>query len=419
MKLIFGPQLVRRSVIVVACIALTACSVPNPKMDDMAAEYQNTVEQYNFNNILLNIVRGGDNLPLSFLDIPSILGTGSFSAGTGASSFTASNLAGPLVNATTSSFSLNPSITVSTSFNYTQSSLDNATFQTGFNTAIPLTTVNYFKNSNMPPELVISLLVNSIDLVGADGKVEKLVNSPALDTFPKFQAIAKLLVKYNLTTQISNVEIPTGPKLNEAQASATMNALIASKDLGKLQMKYFAGKGGEKPYYQLVTASQMATMCLGESPYKDEIIRNYGDAYFCAKPVANPLDQSKHAGISNSNTPQKGKTSIAINIRSNRDVYEYLGQILKIQTTNPQAQITVQPSYIASGTVGQAEPIIVIKKNEAVSNPLAKVTYRGDTYAIPNTNNGYTHLVINMMAQLLNLNKVSGSIPPSPAVLVK
>lgn len=78
------------------CSLIAGCSVPNPKMEDMAAEYQNTVEQYNFNNILLNIVRGSDNLPLSFLDIPSIIGTGSFSAGTGASSYSNSSLAGPL-----------------------------------------------------------------------------------------------------------------------------------------------------------------------------------------------------------------------------------------------------------------------------------------------------------------------------------
>jgi hypothetical protein len=405
--------------IVGVCTLLAGCSIPNPKMDDMAAEYQGTIEQYNFNNILLNIVRGSNNLPLSFLDIPSIIGTGNFSAGTGASSFTAANLSGSIINGSTSSLMLNPSITVSNSFNYTQSSLDNAAFQNGFNGVIPLTTVNFFKTSNMPPELVISLLVNSIDLVSADGQVEKVINSPGLDSFPKFQAIAKLMVKYGLTTQITNAEIPNGPKLTEAQATTTLNALIASKELGKLQMKYFPGSGKEKPYYQLVTVTQMATMCLAETPYVQEIISKYGDQYFCAKPVANPSDQSKHLGISSTNTPEKGKTSIAINIRSNRDIYQYLGQILKIQTTNPNIQVVVDPSYIVQGTVGKPLPIIVVKKNESVSKPLAKISYRGDTYVIPSEDNGYTALVINMMAQLLNLNKVSGSIPPSPAVLVK
>lgn len=42
----------------------------------MAEEYQNTFEQYNFNNILLNVVRGSEGLPVSLLDIPNIIGTG-------------------------------------------------------------------------------------------------------------------------------------------------------------------------------------------------------------------------------------------------------------------------------------------------------------------------------------------------------
>jgi len=401
------------------CASLVGCSVPNPKMDDMAAQYQNTVEQYNFNNILLNIVRGSDNLPLSFLDIPSIIGTGNFSAGTGTSSFSAGNLSGSIINGATSSFMLNPSISVGTSFNYTQSSLDNAAFQTGFNSVIPLTTVNFFKTSNMPPELIMSLMIGSIEMVSADGQVEKVMNTPGLESFPQFQAIAKLLVKYNLTTQITNTEIPSGPKMTEAQAATAMTALVTSKDLGKMQMKYFPAKGKEKSYYQLVTVTQMATLCLGESAYTKEIISKYGDQYFCAKPVATPDNQSKHQGISATNEPQKGKTSIAINIRSNRDIYQYLGQILTIQAGNPNIQVVVDPSYVVKGQTAKPQPIIVIKKNESVANPLAQITYRGNTYAIPSNDNGYTPLVINMMAQLLNLNKISGSIPPSPAVLVK
>ena len=399
------------------CASLVGCSVPNPKMDDMAAQYQNTVEQYNFNNILLNIVRGSDNLPLSLLDIPSIIGTGNFSAGSGAF-LGSSALNGPLY-ATASAFQLTPNFSVGTSFNYTQSSLDNAAFQTGFNSVIPLTTVNFFKTSNMPPELIMSLLIGSIELVSADGQVEKVMNTPGLESFPQFQAIAKLLVKYNLTTQITNTEIPSGPKMTEAQAATAMTALVTSKDLGKMQMKYFPAKGKEKSYYQLVTVTQLATLCLGESAYSKEIINKYGDQYFCAKPVASPDNQGKHHGISATNEPQKGKTSIAINIRSNRDIYQYLGQILTIQAGNPNIQVVVDPSYVVKGQTAKPQPIIVIKKNESVSNPLAQITYRGNTYAIPTNDNGYTPLVINMMAQLLNLNKVSGSIPPSPAVLVK
>jgi hypothetical protein len=394
---------------------LAACSVPSPPFGDMATEYQNTVEQYNFNNILLNIVRGSINLPLSFLDIPSIIGTGNFGAGAsgtfGSASVTSSLLSSPL-----NYFSVMPNFTVGRSFNYTQSSLDNATFQAGFNSTIPLSTLNFFKSANMPPELLVNLFVGSVDLVQADGTVQRYVNIPGLESYDKFQVMAKLFVKYNLTTQVTHTEVPVGPKLSDAQAAATLPSYLAN---GKVQLKYFPSTGKEKSYYQLVSVAENTSLCLGESAFKKEISERYGDSYFCSKPVANPFEQAKHTGISSVNNRAKGKASISINIRSNRDIYQYLGQVLIVQASNPNDQVKIEPTYVVTGQKPKPLPLLVVKKNDSVDNYLARVNYRGDTYSIPMEDNGYTPLVINVMAQLLNLNKVSGSIPLSPAVIVK
>jgi hypothetical protein len=45
--------------------------------------------------------------------------------------------------------------------------------------------------------------------------------------------------------------------------------------------------------------------------------------------------------------------------------------------------------------------------------------YRGATYSIPDDSNSFSREVMVLLSQLLTLNKISGSIPPSPAVLVK
>jgi hypothetical protein len=50
---------------------------------------------------------------------------------------------------------------------------------------------------------------------------------------------------------------------------------------------------------------------------------------------------------------------------------------------------------------------------------IATVEYDGDSYIIPAENNGYSALVIDVLSQFLNLNKIPGSIPASPSVLVK
>jgi len=165
--------------------------------------------------------------------------------------------------------------------------------------------------------------------------------------------------------------------------------------------------------------NEMITLCFGESPYVDQITKEFGTSYFCAKPVASSKEKSERIGITADAAPTKGKTSIAFLLRSNRDIYQYLGQILKIQNSKPNFQVKISPtdSFVANGS--EQVPIIIIKKNQNLDNPLAKVNYRGNTYEIPSKDNGYSPMVINIMAQLLNLNKVNGSIPLSPAVIVK
>jgi len=409
----------RAIAVATSCAFIGGCSLPSPSFNSMAAEYQNTVEQYNFNNILLNVVRASEGLPLSFLDIPSIVGTGNFSASVGGT-WTNTSLGAGVFNAATSSLSLTvPSTQIGSSFNYTQSSLDNATFQTSFNSKIPLSTVNYFASGNVPGELLLYLMVGSISLVKPDGTVEMYINSPYSTSYDKFQTLLNYLVKYNLTTQINQFATPIGPKLSQTLAATVMPAYLSAKNAEKMQMKFFPAVGKQEAYYQLTQMNEVITLCFGESAFKDEIRKEFGDSYFCSKPVASTQEKIENPGITADAAPVKGKTSIAFGVRSNRDIYQYLGEIMKIQNSQPNSRVTIDPSSPLSGQESVLVPILVIKKNQNLENPLAKVTYRGNTYEIPSTDNGYSPTVINIMAQLLNLNKVNGSIPASPAVLIK
>ena len=57
--------------------ALTGCTgINSSSFSDMSTAYRQIVENYSNENILLNIVRSSKNMPLSFLDIPSVIGTG-------------------------------------------------------------------------------------------------------------------------------------------------------------------------------------------------------------------------------------------------------------------------------------------------------------------------------------------------------
>lgn len=46
---------------------------------EMSSAYRDVLEQYSNDNILLNIVRSSQSMPVSFLDMPSVMGSGAVS----------------------------------------------------------------------------------------------------------------------------------------------------------------------------------------------------------------------------------------------------------------------------------------------------------------------------------------------------
>jgi len=64
--------------------ALSGCTgINSSSFGDMSTAYRQVVENYSNENILLNVVRSSKNMPLSFLDIPSVIGTGNVMANAG------------------------------------------------------------------------------------------------------------------------------------------------------------------------------------------------------------------------------------------------------------------------------------------------------------------------------------------------
>jgi hypothetical protein len=60
---------------------LSGCGATNSTtFRSMSAAYREVVESYSNDNTLINVVRASQKMPVSFLDIPSIMGTGNVSA---------------------------------------------------------------------------------------------------------------------------------------------------------------------------------------------------------------------------------------------------------------------------------------------------------------------------------------------------
>ena len=70
-----------------ASLALGGCiTAGSSSFRDMSSAYRDVLETYANDNILLNIVRASNRMPVSFLEMPSVVGTGSVNANAGVAS---------------------------------------------------------------------------------------------------------------------------------------------------------------------------------------------------------------------------------------------------------------------------------------------------------------------------------------------
>lgn len=402
-------------------LTLGACTSTLPSFSNMSASYQTVVEEYQINNILLNIVRGSQNMPLSFLDIPSVVGTGSVSE---TPSLNASFLSvapssvGGFFSAAASGASVSPgvSMSLSRSFNFTQSSLENAPFQTGFLADVPFETLSYFGSSNFPPELLLHLFIESVSVADAQGKITNYINNPLAANYADFDSVLKQLLASRLIIQSRLVEQTVSPKLSSAEFAPIMPTALSNN----LIIKTVPEKNGPDKYL-LSKMNVVHTLCFATKKSEGSLIGIFGETYACEDSSLSAKANAVRRGIPKILQVEPGSPALSIKIRSNRDIYNYLGALLIAQTraVNP-VTVSLTPSYLSPGTSTVDKlPLVVINKGRPAGRVLAEIDYRGDSYYIPATDNGYSPQVVNILAQLLNLNKIPGSIPPSPAVLIK
>jgi hypothetical protein len=173
--------------------------------------------------------------------------------------------------------------------------------------------------------------------------------------------------------------------------------------------------------YLLSKMNVVHTLCFATKKSEGTLIGMFGETYACEDSSLSAKANAVRRGIPKILQVEPGNPALSIRIRSNRDIYNYLGALLIAQTrTNNPVTVSLTPSYVSPGTLTVEKlPLVVINKGRPTGRVLAEIDYRGDSFYIPATDNGYSPQVVNILAQLLNLNKIPGTIPPSPAVLIR
>lgn len=416
-------------------ILLSGCTVPSPSFSDMSQVYQAEVEKYQNNNLLLNVVRASKNMPLSFLDIPNVIGTGSLSetAGLGAfiyggapssiGGFFSPTAPGPYM--TSSYYNPSASISVGRSFNFTLSSLQNAQFEKGFLQKIPMEVVHYFTSDHVSKELLFLLLIDRFEFLSPDGTITELTNNPLLPNYNLFQEQLRKLINGGLTTEVVVNPIKLGPPLSPSQV-AEKNGLVGYLGLADKNIFLKDISGGAQKQFQLYQMASSVRFCFEKTPYQAEVVRYFGEEMLCANPLGQTSADrtSKRSGalktISKRDIDAK---PLAISLRSTKDVFQYLGEVVQLQhSPSPKAIGLKKWVENKDGKLIESAdeaPIFVADTGRPKDKVIASVDYEGIQYSVPASNNGYSIYVINLLSQLVNLLKIPGSIPASPAVLIK
>lgn len=422
---------------IILSLGLVGCSSVSPDFADMSQTYQRTIEKYQNNNLLLNIIRSSQNMPMSFIDIPSVIGTGNVSETAGISGliYSASAGSGPsgLFTAAAgggyaaSYYMPSVSLTLGRSFNFTQSSMENAQFEKEFLSTIPIQTIHYFNKRHTPREFIFTLAIDEIIIKEPNGTTKRYYNNPTVGNFSEFQTLLRQLVSYGLTTEILKLDSPVGPPLEIAKIEMTLGQIILQyvgiKDKDKLNFKPVSEKNSN--LYQISQEKEVPRFCFDPVAIEvKDVQREFGETMFCQSSLSNSKQKIENIGITGTVSKDNSKKSISLILRSNKDVYRYLGEVFIAQSQgDPRMEFLTTPVILKNGKgqiTNEQVPLLVIKKDpEIATKTIASIEYDGAVYAIPAQNNGYSAMVLDILSQFLSLNKIPGSIPPSPAVLVK
>ncbi len=408
-----------------ASLALGGCiTAGSSSFRDMSSAYRDVLETYANDNILLNIARASNRMPVSFLEMPSVVGTGSVNANAGVAStvmsLSPSTLGGFLSGAAGSSYGPSVGLSVNNSFNFTQSSLDNAAFMTSFLGDIkPETVAALSSNLVAPIEVILSLVIDSIEIRDAQNHiVNKYVNNPSQPGYEAgFQALLYGLVAAGIQTEQSLQQMALSPPMDAETINRQIGTLGTVLGQPGVTLQTIS-KPGARPMYQVMRSAPVTNFCLNKQMTGAIMGNVFSDAAYCKTLGINPSISPISA------IPAHGKVSLFINTRSTRNVFDYLGTLVNLQNQDPPRQVLVRStanSDTNSGLVAASspKPMLVMEVNKSSSKTLASVTYRGKSYSVPEGSDSWTQDVLVTLAQLLTLNKVPGSIPASPSVLIK
>jgi hypothetical protein len=260
-----------------------------------------------------------------------------------------------------------------------------------------------------------------------ESKVIRLVNDPLDPSYQNFQDMLLALVNAGLKTEKRANKIPISSQMTASEfniySKSWGDAIINNISNGTFLVDKTVSGGSTK--FQLVKLDVDSFICLNKYSAKALLGGLLNESTYCAKSEksdSDTLDTSTAADVMRITKGAKNM-DLTINVRSVGNVFDFLGSVMLAQEKDPSKTLMIKPlnSGLSNYYVGYQtpSPLFRVYKDNRDIKMSTSVTYKGSTYSIAENDDSYSKVVMEYLSTLLTITKVPGSIPPSPAILVR
>jgi len=406
----------KKTFIVFLALVLTACGSLDRSMVSMAVNHNETVDQVERNTLLLNILRAADEQPLTLTALSFIGGNSSVGAGVNVSGF--------------DPYSASTGLNVSAGFSYSLSTLDNEQFMRSFLSDLPLDRLYFLHEGTGLENIVLwTLMAQSVTLnSGRDtgsGRPVLMPNVVKPELWNAFQAMLSRSLDEGLSMEQVVDNTPIGPRMSRDEALSQVGTIIASwnppawappsADAARPLLVELGGADSSQTH-QLVMSAKKTRLCIhplmGRPAPADA-----QDLCQGAASAGDSLPSSRR--MAGESGPKPVMAWQQVRLRSPREVFYFLGSVVRSQQQNPQQVWTVGASAQDASRAPKPLFKVLCDANATHPQPLAQAVYRGRECQIPGGDDSYSAQVLQYLSLLITLSKVPGALPGSPAVLVR
>ena len=319
--------------------ALCGCSASHV-IDLYAADYRDTAATAGDAQLLLNILRAKDDLPIHFSDLSVIHGSIQLTAGTGTTTLPFAHLTG-----STTPSSVNPALSATSSPTFDLGTLDTQDFTRGVLSPVDLNVIKQLFDQGIDARLLLMLFFSEYD-----AKKERYLNNTQCNVYkpPSPYELGCHVRMYDYLEQVNTIIGGKGIYPADARQELQANIFRVLKpiggplygsltfkenlaDLRQLDPKKYALKGN-----QLFSISdpQLAICHYG----KDSKLH----ALFITAPSAIADDICNKSEVPYSSALEK--VNAGLSVRSTYEIIQYLGQVLRFQEERePNRCLTLDP----------------------------------------------------------------------------